>query len=98
MEETLEGRAGEIKEYVIGVAVYRKRDFDPRIDSTVRVEASRLRRRLAKYYDDEGKHDAIIISVPKGGYVPIIEFHAPAAPVRSQYSVASRINSLALGG
>jgi Tol biopolymer transport system component len=79
VEETLEGRAGEIKEYVIGVAVYRKRDdFDPRIDSTVRVEASRLRRRLAKFYEDEGKQDAIIISVPKGRYVPAVEIRAPA--------------------
>ena len=65
VEETIEGRTGEIKEYVIGVAVYRKRpDFDPRIDSTVRVEASRMRGRLAKFYAEEGKHDAIVISVP----------------------------------
>jgi Tol biopolymer transport system component len=79
VEETLEGRAGEIKEYVIGLAVYRKgQDFDPIIDSTVRVEASRLRRKLANFYEDEGKHDAIIVSVPKGGYVPSIEIHAPA--------------------
>ena len=50
VEATLEERAGEIKEYVIGVSVYRKRrDFDPRLDSTVRVEASRLRRKLANY-------------------------------------------------
>jgi Tol biopolymer transport system component len=79
VEETLEGRASEIKEYVIGVAVYRKRhDFDPRIDSTVRVEASRLRRKLATFYEEEGKHDAIIISVPKGGYVPTVELRVPA--------------------
>src|SRR5260370_31083381 len=80
-EETLKGRAGEIKEYVIGGAVYRKRqDFDPRMDSTVRVEASRLRRKLANFYEDDGKHDPIIISVPKGGYVPAVEYRAPAAP------------------
>lgn len=79
VEETLEGRSREIKEYVIGVAVYRKgQDFDPRIDSTVRVEASRLRRRLASFYDDEGRHDAVVISVPKGGYVPAFEGRAPA--------------------
>lgn len=78
--ETLEGRACDIKEYVIGVTVYRKgNDFDPRIDSTVRVEASRLRRKLASYYAHEGKDDAIVITVPKGAYIPAIELHPPSA-------------------
>src|SRR5260370_16400728 len=79
VEGTIKGRRGDIKEYVIGVAFYRKRqDFDPRLDSTVRVEASRMRGRLAKFYAEEGKHDTIVISVPKGGYVPAVEVHAPA--------------------
>ena len=78
VEETLVGRAGEIKEYVIGVAVYRKRrDFDPRTDATVRVEASRLRRKLSEYYEDAGRDDPIVITVPKGGYVPAFTGRAP---------------------
>lgn len=78
LQQTLEGRSEEIKEYVIGVTVYRKgHDFDPRIDSTVRVEASRLRRKLASYYEHEGKGDVIIITVPKGGYIPSVELHVP---------------------
>jgi hypothetical protein len=41
VESALEGRHEQLKEYVVGVEVYQKGgDFDPRLDSTVRVEAS----------------------------------------------------------
>jgi hypothetical protein len=53
--KALEGRGDEISEYSIGVEVYdRPTAFDPRIDSTVRVEAGRLRAKLREYYEAEG--------------------------------------------
>src|SRR5262249_897242 len=59
------------KEYVIALEVFDKSDrYDPREDSTVRTEASKLRARLSHYYENEGQEDPVIISVPKGGYVP----------------------------
>lgn len=68
---SLEGRAGEIKEFVIAVeALGRSTSFDPKSDPIVRVEAGRLRNRLKMYYDAEGAQDAILITLPKGGYVP----------------------------
>jgi Tol biopolymer transport system component len=71
VEETLQGRSDQIKEYVIGVQVYGKPAlYDPRTDSTVRVEASRLRARLQQYYETEGASSRILITIPKGGYVP----------------------------
>lgn len=71
VEATLAGKAGELKEYSIAVAVFdREPDFDARTDPVVRSEARRLRSKLASYYANEGAHDEVIIELPKGGYVP----------------------------
>ena len=82
VERKLEGRAGEIKEYVIAVEVLgRTSSFDSKTDPIVRVEAGRLRDRLSSYYEDEGEVDLVLISLPKGGYVPeFSERRRPAAP------------------
>ena len=48
VEETLNGRL--IKEYIVAVEVFDKgEDYDPKADSTVRTEASKLRSRLGRY-------------------------------------------------
>ena len=74
VETTLEGKRALIKEYVIALEVFDKSDaYDPRVDSTVRTEASKLRARLSRYYENEGREDQVIISVPKGGYVPVFQ-------------------------
>lgn len=75
VEETLAGRGDEIKGYSLALEVFRRGDsFDPANDSVVRVEAARLRRTLATYYEGEGQDDPVVIGIPKGGYVP--DFHA----------------------
>ena len=72
VEEKLAGRAEGLKGYTIGVEVFgRDESFDPQIDSIVRVEAGRLRRKMRLYYSDEGRNDPIHIEVPKGSYVPV---------------------------
>jgi Tol biopolymer transport system component len=72
VEETASGRSGQIKEYVIGLEVYEKPEsWDPKIDSTVRTEAAKLRSRLSAYYETDGLKDPIVITVPKGTYVPM---------------------------
>ena len=82
VERKLEGRAGEIKEFVIAVEVLgRTSSFDSKTDPIVRVEAGRLRDRLSSYYEDEGEADLVLISLPKGGYVPeFSERRRAAAP------------------
>ena len=93
VEEQVAGRGDSIKEYVVGVEVYRKpKDYDPRVDAAVRVDASKLRARLERYYEDEGRNDPIRITVPKGGYVPSFEVRprltqseTPAAEARPRY-------------
>lgn len=73
VEQCLEGRQSTLKEYLVGVEVFNKLEtFDPRIDSIVRVEARRLRSKLERYYQTEGRDDHIIIQFRKGSYVPAL--------------------------
>jgi eukaryotic-like serine/threonine-protein kinase len=85
VQRALEGRDGEIKEFVIGVeALGRNTSFNPKSDPIVRVEAGRLRERLRSYYEGEGEADSVSISLPKGRYVPeFSERRLSAAPKRT---------------
>ena len=70
-EKLLAGEAAQIKEYSVGVEVFeRGESFDQDSDSIVRVEANRLRKRLAEYYAGEGAGHALQITIPLGQYVP----------------------------
>ncbi len=72
VERTLSGTADQIKEYVVALEVFEKGpQFDPQTDSSVRTEAGKLRTRLGRYYDAEGHNDPVVISIPKGSYVPV---------------------------
>lgn len=74
VESTLNGKAGEIKETVIATEVYgRPSSYDPKTDSIVRVEASRLRQKLRNYYENEGRNSPIRLRLPSGTYVPSFE-------------------------
>ena len=71
VEETLSGQTDRIKAYTIATSVFgRDATFDPQADPIIRIEASRLRRSLERYYLTAGKSDPIRIEIPKGHYVP----------------------------
>ncbi len=71
VDETLAGRQDGLKEYSLGREVFhRQPDYDPRNDAIVRVQASLLRKRLATYYEHEGRESTLHIELPRGGYVP----------------------------
>lgn len=58
-----------LKEYQIATEQFgRSQDFDPAIDSMVRVQAGRLRSKLIEYYAEEGADDSLRIDLPKGTY------------------------------
>ncbi|MFD2200928.1 tetratricopeptide repeat protein [Shivajiella indica] len=79
VEETLEGRENLLKEYTIGTNVLAKKvGYDPQLDASVRIHAGRLRRALNEYYSGPGYNDPIIISVPKGAYIPNFELITPS--------------------
>ncbi len=80
--EVLCGHGSELKEYAIAVGVFRRgREFDPGADPIVRVQAARLRSKLDRYYQSEGRNDPVRIDYPVGGYSPIFSRReAPCAP------------------
>jgi TolB-like protein/Tfp pilus assembly protein PilF len=81
VESTLSGQGNQIKEYLIGVEVFRRPPgYDPKADPVVRIEAGRLRKKLAEYYSRSGADDRIVIELPKGGYVPVFR----PAPLRTR--------------
>ncbi len=71
VEEALAGRAQNIKAKTIGMDVhgYSPDEISDR-EGVVRVDAGRVRRKLAKYYAEEGQSDAIKIYLPTGRYAP----------------------------
>ena len=85
VEETLSGRAHEIKGYTVATEVFgRRKDFDPTIDPIVRIQAGRLRRTLESYYSGRGRQDQLRINIGKGSYVPTFSRLIPEKPQMEQ--------------
>lgn len=58
-----------ISQYQIGFDVFgRNTDFDPQVDSVVRVQTGRLRQKLEKYYAGTGLTDEVFIEIRRGCY------------------------------
>jgi TolB-like protein len=78
VDRTLAGEGDQLKEFVIGVDVFDRGDeYDPRIDSIVRVEAGRLRSKLDHYYSRATDDDSVVIRMARGSYVPSFGYRAP---------------------
>lgn len=97
VEETVAGRADRLSGYTIALDVFDKdEDFDPALDSIVRVEASRLRTRLVQHYAETERETNVRIVLPKGTYVPAFEQRSkpetasasPRPPARRRPSIA----------
>ncbi len=94
-EHAIAGRLDAIKEQQIGSRVLgRKPDYDPAGDNIVRVRARQLRQRLSEYFAGEGLDEPVIVSIPKGHYIPVFEPRIPALndapdPPASQSSISS---------
>ena len=68
----LNGRAGELNEYLIGREVFERDDrYNPAADPIVRVGAHDVRKKLELYYQNEGAQDAIRLIIPVGSYEPV---------------------------
>jgi len=82
--QALAGERGAAKETLIGVEIFGRRpDYDPGADPVVRVEARRLRHKLAEYYETEGREDPLRIELPKGGYLPLFAARRSNPPART---------------
>jgi len=91
VEKAIDGDAGSLKESLLGTQLFgRGEAFDPRIDPIVRVQAGKLRSRLQRYYEGEGREDALVIDFPKGGYVPVFRARTDAAPAAELQTTGRR--------
>lgn len=91
VERALDGKADELKEYLIGLEVFdRPASYDPRVDPIVRVEARRLRSKLTAYYERDGRDDIVQFAFRPGSYAPEFRFRdaPPAASPAPLHGVA----------
>jgi hypothetical protein len=83
-EHSLDHPGIALKEYQIATEVLgRPSGFDPQSDSTVRVQAGRLRVKLAEYYAHEGPDDPILVEIPKGSYALTFQLRAAKSGVQT---------------
>ena len=55
----------------------RAADFDPRLDSTVRVQTGRLRSKLGEYYANDGIEYRVVVEIPRGSYHVVFHHREP---------------------
>jgi hypothetical protein len=79
-ERTIHGHAQDLTELHIGNALFHKpAGYDPLEDSSVRVHVRQLRLKLHEYFDEEGRNEPLILTIPKGSYSPVFKPGAKAA-------------------
>ena len=86
IEQKLNGNEAGLKAYSIAIDAFgRSEDFDSQIDPIVRVQAGRLRKELAAYYEGAGANDPVRIDVPRGSYRPEFSYQntKPAKSTKS---------------
>lgn len=88
VQKEVDNKGADLKEYTIATEVFgRGSHYDSRNDSVVRVQAGRLRTKLHEYYAGEGKHDRVLIDLPKGHYSPVFAYNEEANGAGSSASV-----------
>ena len=103
VDHTLDGDSSSLKEQVLAAELYhRGSDFDAAADAVVRVDARRLRDKLREYYS-ENAEDPVLITLPKGAYVPAFEGRreitaAGSKPHYWRLVAAAALVAAALGG
>jgi Malectin domain len=87
----LENKPEEVTEQQIGINVYsRQPDYNPNEDNIVRSQARLLRLKLEHHFAHEGKHEPVIITIPKGHYLPVFETRAQEPIISPAVSVPAK--------
>jgi hypothetical protein len=98
-EHALDHPGSPVKEYQIATEVFgRSPNFDPQSDSTIRVQAGRLRLKIAEYYAAEGADEPIQVEMPKGTYVVSFHPREPSAARQQALSHSARHGDMAAEG
>ena len=64
-----------VHEQEIGSQVFgRPESYDTSYDNIVRTNISDLRKRIEHYFNSEGRHEKLIMELPRGSYVPVFRF------------------------
>jgi len=70
----VENKSEEATEQQIGIYVYgRQPSYNPNDDNIVRSQARMLRMKLEHHFANEGRDEPVVITIPKGQYLPIFE-------------------------
>jgi len=92
-EKLFSGEVDQLNEYNIATEVLgrSKTVFNAGEDAIARVETHRLRKRLAEFYESEGRNHPIHVTLPAGTYVPVFihksaEEPSPTSPNLAQTS------------
>lgn len=81
-----------IHETEIGAAVFGRPEFyDTAADNIVRVNATELRKRLEKYFSEEGAQEQLVLEIQRGGYVPVVRRRKSDPPVVEPSPVAAPV-------
>ena len=87
----LENKPEAATEQQIGCRVYeRPPGYNPNEDNIVRSQARLLRMKLEHYFANDGKDAPVVITIPKGRYLPVFEARSeepvmlPVAPPREK--------------
>ncbi len=79
-QKEIDNPGAHVKEYQIATEVYgRPADFNPQVDSTIRVQAARLRSKINDYYSSHVSNDAVIVELPRGSYSLQFRHRSPSA-------------------
>jgi hypothetical protein len=80
-ERAIQHRPNEITEQQIGVHVYgRPWGYNAADDNIVRSQARVLRWKLDQYFAQEGRSEPVVITIPKGAYLPVFETRTVVNP------------------
>lgn len=87
-EKAIRNSPEELREQQIGTNVFQRAPgYNPSEDNIVRVEARELRKRLEFYFAAEGAQEPLVITIPKGAYIPqFVARETAAAPLREAAS------------
>jgi TolB-like protein/Tfp pilus assembly protein PilF len=101
VEHALAGRYDELRERMIGAAMFgRPVNYDTANDAVVRVKASEVRKKLTQYYQTRKEVSPVRITLPPGSYAPkfswedqIVESPLPVtteSPIASEQPTAAQ--------
>ena len=92
VSRALAGRNADLKESVLGVEVFgREPGYDLQSYSVVRVEFARLRKKLERYYQTEGREDPVRVAFLRGSYVPEFSWIDKMSPGRFHPAISSHL-------